>query len=72
MNTEHESEPPYKKRKITLPILKPILHLTNDIYGEKVYNYETCQNNCVYCSYHCVSGLMLSNMNNQEYTDFNS
>ena len=71
MNTEHESEPPYKKRKITLPRLKPILYLICDMCGEKVYNYKTCQNNCVYCSYDCLSVVMLNNTYNQENTDFN-
>ena len=68
-------EPPTKKRKttlpkISLPRLQPILYLLCDVCREKVYDYKTCQNNCIYCS--CLSVLMLNNMNNQEYTDFNS
>ena len=47
-------------------------YLICDICNEKVYDYKTCQNNCIYCSYDCLSVLMLNNMNNQEYTDFNS
>ena len=70
------SEPPSKKRKatlpkITLPSLKTVLYLICDIRGEKVYNYKTCQNNCIYCGYDCFSVLMLNNMNNQENTNFN-
>ena len=67
-----EEQPPYKKRKITLPRLKQILCLNCDICNEKVYDYKTCQNNCIYCSYDCLSVLMLNIINNQEYTDFNS
>ena len=67
-----EEQPPYKKRKISLPRLKEILYLNCDICGEKVYNYKTCQNNCIYCSYDCLSVLMLNVINNQENTDFNS
>ena len=70
MNTD-ESEPPVKKRKISLPRLQAIPYLLCDICNEKVYNYVTRQNNCIYCSYDCLSVLMLNNMNNQEYTDFN-
>ena len=66
-----EEQPPYKKRKISLPRLKQILYLKCDICGEKVYNYKICQR-WVYCSYDCFSILMLTNMNNQENTDFNS
>ena len=65
-------QPPNKRRKISLPRLKPILCLFCDICNEKVYNYKTCQNNCGYCSNDCSSVLMLNNMNNQENTDFNS
>ena len=43
MNTDSESEPPYKKRKISRSRLKPILYLICDICGEKVYDYKTCQ-----------------------------
>ena len=69
-------QPPNKKRKITLdkislPRLKPILYLLCDICREKVYDYKTCQNNCIYCGYDCFSVLMLNNMNNQENTNFN-
>ena len=66
MNTEHESELPNKKRKISLPTLKPVLYLICDICGEKMYDYKTCRNNCIYCSYDCLSVLMLNIMNNQE------
>ena len=66
-----EEQPPYKKRKISLLKLKAIPYLLCDICSEKVYNYKTCQNNCVYCSYDCLSVLMLNNMNNQENTNFN-
>ena len=61
-----EEQPPYKKRKITLPRLNPILYLICDICGEKVYNYKTCQTSWIYCRYDCFSVLMLNNMNNQE------
>ena len=71
MHTDSESEPPYKKRKISLPRLKPILYLICDICGEKVYDYKSCQNNCIYCNYDCLSVLMLNVINNQENTDFN-
>ena len=67
-----EGQPPYKKRKISLPRLKQILYLLCDICGEEVYDCKTCQNNCTYCSYDCLSVLMLNIINNQEYTDFNS
>ena len=71
-----DDQPPNKKRKITLdkislPRLNPILYLICDICGEKVYDYKICQNNCIYCSYDCLSVLMLNIINNQEYTDFN-
>ena len=72
MSTLLWEQPPYKKRKISLPRLKQILFLICDIRGEKVYNYKTCQHNCVYCSYDCLSVLMLKNMNNQENTDFHN
>ena len=72
MNTNHESEPSNKKRKVSLPRLKQILYLLCDICGEKVYDYKTSQNNCTYCSYDCLSVLMLNIINNQENTDFNS
>ena len=62
-----EEQPPHKKQKISLPRLKPILYLICDICNEKVYDYKTCQNNCIYC----LSVLMLNIINNQEYTDFN-
>ena len=65
-------QPQNKKRKVSLPRLKQILYLLCDICGGKVYDYKTCQNNCIYCSYDCLSVLMLNNMNNQENTDFNS
>ena len=70
-------QPPNKKRKITLdkislPRLQAIPYLLCDICHEKVYEYKTCQNNCIYCSYDCLSVLMLNIMNNREYTDFNS
>ena len=65
-------QPPNKKQKVSLPRLKQILYLNCDICGEKVYDYKTCQNNCIYCSYDCLSVLMLNIMNNQQYTDFNS
>ena len=65
-------QPPNKKRRISSPRLKPISYLICDICGEKVYDYKTCQNNCIYCSYDCLSVLMLNNMNIQEYTGFNS
>ena len=65
-------QPPFKKRKISLPRLKPILCLMCDICNEKGHNFKTCQNNCIYCSYDCLSVLMLNNMNNQENTAFNS
>ena len=72
-----EEQPSSKKRKITLdkisiPRLKPIPYLICDICGGKIYDYKTCQNNCIYCSYNCLSVLMLNSINNQEYTDFNS
>ena len=57
--------------KISLPRLKPILYLICDICNEKVNDYQTCQNNCIYCSYDCLSALMLNIINNQEYTNFN-
>ena len=63
-------QPPYKKRKISLPRLKPILYLICDVCGEKVYNYKTCQNNCIYCSYDCLSVIMLNNMNNSGILNF--
>ena len=66
-------QPPNKKRKISLdkislPRLKTILYLLCDICGERVYDYKTSkrQNDCIYCSYDCLSVLMLNNMNNQE------
>ena len=38
-----EEQSPYKKRKISLPRLNPILCLMCDICGEKVYTYESCK-----------------------------
>ena len=63
---------PNKKRKISLPRLQKVLYLICDICGEKVYDYKSCQNYCIYCSYDCFSILMLNIINNQENTDFNS
>ena len=67
-----EEQPPYKKQKISLPRLKQILYLNCDICGEKVHDYKTCQNNCIYCRYDCLGVLMLNSINNQVNTDFNS
>ena len=67
MNT---GEPPNTKRKISLPRLKQILYLNCDICGEKLYSYKTCQNNCIYCSYDCLSVLMSNNMNNSAIPNF--
>ena len=64
-------EPPTKKRKFSLLRLQPILFLLCDVCREKVYNYKICQR-WVYCSYDCLSVLMLNSINNQENTDFNS
>ena len=63
-------QPSCKKRKISLPILKQILYLNCDIWNEKVYNYKMCQNNCIYCSYDCLSVLMSNNMNNSAIPNF--
>ena len=65
-----EEQPPYKKRKISLPRLKQILYLKCDICGQKVYNYKTCQK-YIYCSCECFSVLMLNDMNKQENTSYN-
>ena len=67
MNT---GEPPNKKQKIRLPRLKPILYLTCDICGEKLYNYGICQK-YIYCSYGCFGILMLNDIINTEHTKFN-
>ena len=40
-------EPPNKKRKVSLPRLQSIPYLLCDICNEKVYDYKTCQNNCI-------------------------
>ena len=71
MNTDSENEFPTKKRKISLPRLQPILYLLCDICGEKVYNYGSCQR-WIYCSYDCLSVLLLNTINGQENTSFNS
>jgi len=65
-------ELPTKKRKLSLslPKLKPILYLNCKICNEKVYQFKPCQNNWIYCSYDCLSVLMLNNMNNQENTTY--
>ena len=62
----------YDLDKISLPRLKPILYLNCEICSTKVYQFKSCQNNWMYCSYDCFSILMLNSINNQEYTDFNS
>ena len=71
MNTDSESEPPVKKRKISLPRLQAIPYLLCDICREKVYNYRICQK-YIYCSYACFSILMSHDIINTEHTDFNS
>ena len=65
-------QPPNKKRKRSIEItrLQPIPFLYCEVCNRKCYDYRTCQNNCIYCSYNCFTVLMLRKLNEEEHNTF--